>query len=118
MHADPSLDAVSLSNPPSHRLARQVGLFDATMVVMGGIVGAGIFINPYVVAQQVHTPLLVLAAWAVGASSLCWAHSSMPNLPTACLKSADSTPICARPITPPLAFSTDGSCSWWFRPGA
>ena len=66
MHADPSLDAVSLSNPPSHRLARQVGLFDATMVVMGGIVGAGIFINPYVVAQQVHTPLLVLAAWAVG----------------------------------------------------
>ena len=36
------------------------------MIVMGGIVGAGIFINPYVVAQQVHTPLLILAAWIVG----------------------------------------------------
>jgi APA family basic amino acid/polyamine antiporter len=36
------------------------------MLVMGGIVGAGIFINPYVVAQRVHTPALVLGAWLVG----------------------------------------------------
>ena len=33
------------------RLARQLGLFDATMLVMGGVVGAGVFINPYVVAR-------------------------------------------------------------------
>lgn len=36
------------------------------MIVMGGIVGAGIFINPYVVAQQVHTPLLILGVWIIG----------------------------------------------------
>jgi len=36
------------------------------MIVMGGIIGAGIFTNPYVVAQQVHTPLLILGAWSVG----------------------------------------------------
>jgi len=36
------------------------------MLVMGGIVGAGIFINPYVVAQRVHTPALVLGAWLAG----------------------------------------------------
>ncbi len=36
------------------------------MIVMGGIVGAGIFINPYVVAEQVHTPLLILGAWIAG----------------------------------------------------
>lgn len=36
------------------------------MIVMGGIIGAGIFTNPYVVAQLVHTPLLILGAWAVG----------------------------------------------------
>ena len=47
-------------------LARQLGLFDATMLVMGGIVGSGIFINPYVVAQQVHTPALILSAWIFG----------------------------------------------------
>jgi APA family basic amino acid/polyamine antiporter len=36
------------------------------MIVMGGIIGAGIFTNPYVVAQQVHTPFLILGAWSVG----------------------------------------------------
>jgi basic amino acid/polyamine antiporter, APA family len=36
------------------------------MLVMGGIVGSGIFINPYVVAQQIHTPTLILAAWIFG----------------------------------------------------
>jgi len=36
------------------------------MLVMGGIVGSGIFINPYVVAQRVHTPALILGAWVFG----------------------------------------------------
>jgi APA family basic amino acid/polyamine antiporter len=46
--------------------ARRLGPFDATMIVMGGIIGAGIFVNPSVVAQQVHTPMLVLGAWLIG----------------------------------------------------
>lgn len=37
------------------------------MIVIGGIVGAGIFRNPHVVAQEVHTPLLILGAWILGA---------------------------------------------------
>jgi APA family basic amino acid/polyamine antiporter len=36
------------------------------MLVMGGIIGSGIFINSYVVASQVHTPLLILGAWFAG----------------------------------------------------
>jgi APA family basic amino acid/polyamine antiporter len=36
------------------------------MIVMGGIVGSGIFINPYVVAEIVHTPALILCAWVAG----------------------------------------------------
>jgi APA family basic amino acid/polyamine antiporter len=36
------------------------------MIVMGGIVGSGIFMNPYVVARQVHTPFLILGAWTLG----------------------------------------------------
>jgi APA family basic amino acid/polyamine antiporter len=43
-----------------------LGLFDTTMLVMGGIIGSGIFINPYVVAQRVRTPALVLGAWVAG----------------------------------------------------
>jgi amino acid transporter len=33
-------------NLPAPQLRRQLGFFDATMIVMGGIVGSGIFINP------------------------------------------------------------------------
>jgi APA family basic amino acid/polyamine antiporter len=56
--------------PPSgddaSQLARRLGLFDATMIVMGGIVGSGIFVTPYVVARQVHTPALIVGAWLAG----------------------------------------------------
>jgi APA family basic amino acid/polyamine antiporter len=51
---------------PAAALARRLGLFDATMIVMGGIIGSGIFMNPRVVAQQVHTPALILGAWVAG----------------------------------------------------
>jgi APA family basic amino acid/polyamine antiporter len=61
--SNPNADPISGAKP---NLARQLGLFDATMLVMGGIVGSGIFINPYVVAQQVHTPALILGAWIFG----------------------------------------------------
>jgi APA family basic amino acid/polyamine antiporter len=36
------------------------------MLVMGGIIGSGIFMNPSVVAQVVHTPEMILGAWAAG----------------------------------------------------
>lgn len=48
------------------QLARRLGLFDATMIVMGGIIGSGIFMNPYVVARQVHTAFLILGVWVFG----------------------------------------------------
>src|SRR5205085_3795696 len=33
---------------------------------MGGIIGAGIFVNPAEVARSVHTPLLIVGAWVLG----------------------------------------------------
>ncbi len=68
MAAGGSTAASSESPAPfgSSGLARRLGVFDATMIVMGGIIGAGIFINPYVVARAVHTPRLILGAWIVG----------------------------------------------------
>src|SRR4029077_7543282 len=60
---DSSLD---LALRPAPRLAAKLNLFDATMIVMGGIVGSGIFINPYVVAGLLHTPALILSTWLAG----------------------------------------------------
>jgi APA family basic amino acid/polyamine antiporter len=45
---------------------RALGTFDATMIVIGGIVGSGIFILPSIVAQRLPTAGFALAAWAVG----------------------------------------------------
>ncbi len=66
------------TNKPAE-LARRLGLFDATMIVMGGIIGSGIFMNPSVVAVQVHTPFLILGAWVLGglfalAAAFIWAE--------------------------------------------
>ncbi|HEX4964167.1 MAG TPA: amino acid permease [Thermoanaerobaculia bacterium] len=55
-----------MSREPSPGFARRLTLFDATMIVISGIIGSGIFINPYVVAQKVHTPFLILAVWIAG----------------------------------------------------
>ena len=50
----------------SHGLARRLGLFDATMLVMGGIIGSGIFVTPAEVARHVSTPLLIVGVWVLG----------------------------------------------------
>lgn len=75
------MDTVSQNSlaKPEPRLAHRLGLFDATMLVMGGIIGSGIFINSYVVARQVHTPFLILFVWALGgvialAAAFIWAE--------------------------------------------
>jgi APA family basic amino acid/polyamine antiporter len=52
--------------PESHRLVRRLGPFDATMLVMGGIIGAGIFVNPAEVARHVHSPGLIVGVWVLG----------------------------------------------------
>src|SRR2546425_4171375 len=71
--------ASQLAARPEPKLARRLGLFDATMIVMGGIIGSGIFINAYVVARQVTTPFLILGVWALGgvialAAAFIWAE--------------------------------------------
>jgi len=41
-------------------------MFDATMLVMGGIIGSGIFVTPAEVAQHVDTPFLIVGVWVLG----------------------------------------------------
>ena len=57
-----------MKGPPvqSYGLARRLGLFDATMLVMGGIIGSGIFVNPAEVARHVDTPFLIVGVWLLG----------------------------------------------------
>jgi APA family basic amino acid/polyamine antiporter len=59
--------------------ARRIGLFSATMLVVGGIIGSGIFLNPAIVAQRVGTPGLTVGSWVLGGvvtllGALCFAE--------------------------------------------
>ena len=47
--------------------APRLGLFSATMLVVGGIIGAGIFLNPAIVAQRVGSAGATMATWGLGA---------------------------------------------------
>jgi len=47
-------------------LVRRLGLLDVTLIVMGGIIGSGIFVNPSVVAARTGDGGAAIAAWALG----------------------------------------------------
>jgi len=47
-------------------MLRRLGSFDAALIVMGGIVGSGIFLNPAIVAGELHSARISMAAWIVG----------------------------------------------------
>ena len=47
--------------------ARSLGLFSGTMLVVGGIIGSGIFINPSIVAARTGSAALTIGIWSLGA---------------------------------------------------
>jgi len=51
---------------PTVQLARKIGVYAATAVTVGDIVGSGIFRSPHVVAQHLASVPLMLVAWVVG----------------------------------------------------
>ncbi len=57
----------SSRTPEPVRYDARLGTFSGTMLVVGGIIGSGIFLSPSVVAQRVGTASLTLGAWGLGA---------------------------------------------------
>lgn len=57
---------VQAPSPSSPELRRVLGLFSIIGIVVGAMIGSGIFINPAKVAKDVGTPAMMLAVWIVG----------------------------------------------------
>lgn len=55
-----------MSSPEKSELKRGLNLFDATMLVVGSMIGSGIFIAPSLIAGYVQTPGLIILIWVVG----------------------------------------------------
>jgi len=59
--------------------ARRLNAWDAAMVVVGGVIGSGIFLTPATIARQTGSSAEQLTAWAVGGAialigALCYAE--------------------------------------------
>src|SRR5215469_10952962 len=48
------------------QLIRGLSLLDSVMLMVGGIIGSGIFLTAGEIATAVHTPLLFFAVWLLG----------------------------------------------------
>jgi len=56
------------------KLVRRLGLFDSTMIVMGIVIGGGIFYTTGIMARSLPSAPLILLAWTIGGLlSLCGA---------------------------------------------
>src|SRR5204862_4123807 len=56
-------EARSQSSVQQPRLLPALGIFSATMLVAGGVIGSGIFRKPGVMAAQVGSPEVLLGVW-------------------------------------------------------
>src|SRR5712692_3897602 len=56
-------EATIVKEAGAPRFVRELGVFDATMVVAGSMIGSGIFIVSADIARQVGSPFWLLAVW-------------------------------------------------------
>lgn len=66
--AEPSTESTRAadSNPGTALLPRVLGPFDAIMIVVGGIIGSGIFLKVSDIATAVPSFSLIMAVWIIG----------------------------------------------------
>jgi APA family basic amino acid/polyamine antiporter len=56
---------LTVSKPPEHQFVQGLGLTSATTLVMGSMIGSGIYIVSADIARLVDSPALLIAAWVV-----------------------------------------------------
>ena len=77
MSDESAISAAAATAPVGY--VRRLGVWDSSMIVVGGVIGAGIFLNPRIVAERTGSGEGVLIAWGAGAflaliGALCYAE--------------------------------------------
>src|ERR1700686_2105484 len=62
----PTKSEINETRPDSGSLVRELGTLDATMIVVGSMIGSGIFITSAESARLVGSPGWLLVAWGLG----------------------------------------------------
>jgi APA family basic amino acid/polyamine antiporter len=48
-----------------HELPRKLGLLDAACIIIGVVIGSGIFVLPNLIARELFSPAAILSVWAI-----------------------------------------------------
>jgi APA family basic amino acid/polyamine antiporter len=101
----PSKETPAHSGP---ELLRALGLFDTAAIVIGTVIGSGIFLVPAEIARAVHTAPLMLAVWTVGGALSLLGALSLAELGAAMPHAGGIYTYIARAFGPLLGFL----CGW------
>lgn len=88
----------------SSELKRGLNLLDATTLVVGSMIGSGIFIAPSLMANYVQTPGLIILLWLVGGVFTVFGSLSYAELSAAMPRSGGQYVFLREAFTPLLAF--------------
>src|SRR5438067_1456165 len=87
----------SVSAASEHGFVRAIGLFDGTMIVVGSMIGSGIFIVAADISRQTGSPGGLLLTWIL-TGLLTISAATMKNWQHSFRMRAGSMCICAKPI--------------------
>lgn len=93
---------------PTGELLRALGLFDTVMLVVGTVIGSGVFLVPADIARAVHGTGLMLAVWVVGGFFTLLGAMSLAELGAAIPQAGGIYTYIARAFGPMAGFL----CGW------
>jgi APA family basic amino acid/polyamine antiporter len=66
MHLPEKKQPVINPSPPQSTLLRHLGLLDSTFLVIGAVLGSGIFMTTGLIAENLPSPMMIMAVFLVG----------------------------------------------------
>jgi len=74
VYSDKKVAVLPIKQKKAPQLKRDLTLFDTSLLVIGSILGSGIFLTTGIIAAYLSSPLLILCVWLVGGvATLCGA---------------------------------------------
>ena len=113
----PSTPPTAAARPAGADLTRSLGLFRATAMVVGTIIGASIFVQPSVVTRHVPTVAGAFAAWAVAGALTLFGALACAELASAFPKSGGVYVFLKEAFSPALGFLWGWAMFWSMHSG-
>jgi len=104
------------ANPQPADLVKGLGLFDSTTLVMGSMIGSGVFIVAADVSRQVQSPGLFFLTWVISGVMTIIAAVSYGELAGMMPRAGGQYVTCAKLLARSLVSSTAGRSSWSSKP--